>query len=168
MKKGLFVICVAALLATGCKSTGNTEEERFIEDLLGKMTLEEKIGQMNQLCFDQPLDSIKAKIRAGEIGSMLNIDPKLIDEIQKTAVEESRLGIPLIIGRDIIHGYKTVLPIPLGLAASFDPQVVEAGTHMAATEAREEGITWTFAPMLDQSMRSLPLLSRRINGPSVI
>ncbi len=151
MKKGLFVICVAALLATGCKSTGNTEEERFIEDLLGKMTLEEKIGQMNQLCFDQPLDSIKAKIRAGEIGSMLNIDPKLIDEIQKTAVEESRLGIPLIIGRDIIHGYKTVLPIPLGLAASFDPQVVEAGTHMAATEAREEGITWTFAPMLDIS-----------------
>lgn len=134
MKKGLFVIGVAALLATGCKSTGNTEEERFIEDLLGKMTLEEKIGQMNQLCFDQPLDSIKAKIRAGEIGSMLNIDPKLIDEIQKTAVEESRLGIPLIIGRDIIHGYKTVLPIPLGLAASFDPQVVEAGTHMAATE----------------------------------
>ena len=151
MKKGLFVICVAALLTAGCKQTGATEEDRFIDNLLSQMTLEEKIGQMNQLSFDQPLDSIKAKIRAGEIGSMLNIDPKLIDEIQKTAVEESRLGIPLIIGRDIIHGYKTVLPIPLGMAASFDPQLVEAGTHMAATEAREEGITWTFAPMLDIS-----------------
>lgn len=151
MKKGLFVLCMAALLATGCKQTGNTEEDRFIEDLLSQMTLEEKIGQMNQLSFDKPIDSIKAQIRNGEIGSMLNIDPKLINEIQKTAVEESRLGIPLIIGRDIIHGYKTVLPIPLGMAASFDPQMIEAGTHMAATEAREEGITWTFAPMLDIS-----------------
>lgn len=153
MKKGLFAICAAALLITGCKptGTGNSAEERFVEDLLSQMTLEEKIGQMNQLCFDQPMDSIKALVRAGKIGSMLNIDPKLIDEIQRTAVEESRLGIPLIIGRDIIHGYKTVLPIPLGLAASFDPQLVEAGTHMAATEAREEGITWTFTPMLDIS-----------------
>ena len=151
MKKGLFVICMAALFATSCTQTGKTEEDRFIEDLLSQMTLEEKIGQMNQIHFDKSLDSIKAQVRNGELGSMLNIDPKLINEIQKTAVEESRLGIPLIIGRDIVHGYKTVLPIPLGMAASFDPQLVEKGTHMAATEAREQGITWTFAPMLDIS-----------------
>ena len=81
MKKGLFAICAAALLITGCKptGTGNSAEERFVEDLLSQMTLEEKIGQMNQLCFDQPMDSIKALVRAGKIGSMLNIDPKLID-----------------------------------------------------------------------------------------
>ena len=151
MKKGLFVICMTALFATSCTQTGKTEEDRFIEDLLSQMTLEEKIGQMNQIHFDKSLDSIKAQVRNGELGSMLNIDPKLINEIQKTAVEESRLGIPLIIGRDIVHGYKTVLPIPLGMAASFDPQLVEKGTHMAATEAREQGITWTFAPMLDIS-----------------
>ena len=142
---------MAALFATSCTQTGKTEEDRFIEDLLSQMTLEEKIGQMNQIHFDKSLDSIKAQVRNGELGSMLNIDPKLINEIQKTAVEESRLGIPLIIGRDIVHGYKTVLPIPLGMAASFDPQLVEKGTHMAATEAREQGITWTFAPMLDIS-----------------
>ena len=151
MKKGLFVICMAALFATSCTQTGKTEEDRFIEDLLSQMTLEEKIGQMNQIHFDKSLDSIKAQVRNGELGSMLNIDPKLINEIQKTAVEESRLGIPLIIGRDIVHGYKTVLPIPLGMAASFDPQLVKKGTHMAATEGREQGITWTFAPMLDIS-----------------
>lgn len=110
MKKGLFVICMAALFATSCTQTGKTEEDRFIEDLLSQMTLEEKIGQMNQIHFDKSLDSIKAQVRNGELGSMLNIDPKLINEIQKTAVEESRLGIPLIIGRDIVHGYKTVLP----------------------------------------------------------
>ena len=115
------------------------------------MTLDEKIGQMNQRNCDQPLDSVKAQIRRGEISSMLNIDPTIINEIQKTAVEESRLGIPLIIGRDIIHGYKTVFPIPLGQAASFNPEIVEAGAHIAATEAREQGITWTFAPMLDIS-----------------
>ena len=126
---------MAALFATSCTQTGKTEEDRFIEDLLSQMTLEEKIGQMNQIHFDKSLDSIKAQVRNGELGSMLNIDPKLINEIQKTAVEESRLGIPLIIGRDIVHGYKTVLPIPLGMAASFDPQLVEKGTHMAATEA---------------------------------
>ena len=96
---------MAALFATSCTQTGKTEEDRFIEDLLSQMTLEEIIGQMNQIHFDKSLDSIKAQVRNGELGSMLNIDPKLINEIQKTAVEESRLGIPLIIGRDIVHGY---------------------------------------------------------------
>lgn len=81
---------------------------------------------------------------------MLNIDPKLINEIQKTAVEESRLGIPLIIGRDIVHGYKRYCP-SAGHGSLVRPQLVEKGTHMAATEAREQGITWTFAPMLDIS-----------------
>jgi len=129
----------------------NKQEEKFINNLLAKMTLEEKLGQMNQTYMGTTLDSINMRIRKGEIGSLLNIDPKLINQIQRTAVKESRMGIPLIIGRDIIHGYKTVFPIPLGQAASFNPQIVENGASVAATEAREQGITWTFAPMLDIS-----------------
>ena len=129
----------------------NKQEEKFINNLLAKMTLEEKLGQMNQTYMGTTLDSINMRIRKGEIGSLLNIDPKLINQIQRTAVKESRMGIPLIIGRDIIHGYKTVFPIPLGQAASFNPQIVENGASVAAAEAREQGITWTFAPMLDIS-----------------
>lgn len=151
MKTKFLILFCATSIITSCTTPTDSKEEHFVEDLLRKMTLAEKIGQMNQLNFDQPLDSVKAQIRRGEISSMLNIDPTIINEIQKTAVEESRLGIPLIIGRDIIHGYKTVFPIPLGQAASFNPEIVEAGAHTAATEAREQGITWTFAPMLDIS-----------------
>ncbi len=151
MKTKFLILFCATSIITSCTTPTDSKEEHFVEDLLRKMTLAEKIGQMNQLNFDQPLDSVKAQIRRGEISSMLNIDPTIINEIQKTAVEESRLGIPLIIGRDIIHGYKTVFPIPLGQAASFNPEIVEAGAHIAATEAREQGITWTFAPMLDIS-----------------
>ena len=151
MKTKFLILFCATSIITSCTTPTDSKEEHFVEDLLRKMTLAEKIGQMNQLNFDQPLDSVKAQIRRGEISSMLNIDPTIINEIQKTAVEESRLGIPLIIGRDIIHGYKTVFPIPLGQAASFNPEIVETGAHIAATEAREQGITWTFAPMLDIS-----------------
>lgn len=151
MNKKLIIPLVAAAALAGCQPTAQTAEDRFIEQLLGQMTLEEKIGQMNQLNFDQPLDSVKAQIRRGEIGSMLNISPEAINEVQRTAVEESRLGIPLIIGRDVIHGYKTIFPIPLGQAASFNPQVVEDGARVAAIEASSQGIRWTFAPMLDVS-----------------
>jgi len=129
----------------------NNQEEKFIDNLLKQMTIEEKVGQMSQTYFGTTLDSMNMRIRKGEIGSLLNIDPKLINQIQRTALKESRLGIPLIIGRDVIHGYKTIFPIPLGQAASFNPQIVENGARVAATESREQGIAWTFAPMLDIS-----------------
>lgn len=123
-----------------------------IEQLLSRMTLEEKIGQMNQLNFDGMSDELFQRIKKGEVGSLLNIiDPKQVNELQKVALENSRIGIPMIIGRDVIHGFKTIFPIPLGQAASFDPQMVETGAHIAATEARELGVNWTFAPMLDIS-----------------
>jgi beta-glucosidase len=131
--------------------TKSSKEERFINDLLRRMTIEEKLGQMNQMHFNTTVDSMCMKVRNGEIGSLLNIDPKLINQIQRTAVKESRLGIPMIIGRDVIHGYKTIFPIPLGQAASFNPQIPEDGARVAATESRQQGITWTFAPMLDIS-----------------
>lgn len=150
----LFTVAVAALSLTAC-GTKNTnadlEIENKVEALLGKMTLEEKLGQMNQL---SPWDfnELAGKVRKGEVGSILNYtDSALVNKIQRVAVEESRLGIPLLVSRDVIHGYKTIFPIPLGQAATFNPQIVERGARVAAVEASADGIRWTFAPMIDIS-----------------
>ncbi len=200
-KLGLLGISVLFGLYSTCLAQDNVEKR--IENLLSKMTLEEKIGQMNQVSFfavddkaiaqyseddmntflermdiaggqgqkkpsqmtktekvalirqaaAQMLDnSIIQPVKAGGIGSLLNVtDPEMVNKLQKEAMENSRLGIPLIIGRDVIHGFKTIFPIPLGQAASFSPQVVEEGARVAAVEARSTGVTWTFAPMLDIS-----------------
>jgi beta-glucosidase len=126
-------------------------EER-IKNLLSKMTLEEKIGQMNQVNYKPNNRELMQKVEQGYIGSVLNVvNPVQTDELQKIAIEKSRLGIPLLVGRDIIHGFKTIFPIPLGQAASFEPEIAEAGARIAATEAREKGVNWTFAPMIDIS-----------------
>lgn len=149
-----FTVAVAALLLTAC-GTKNTnadlEIENKVEALLGKMTLEEKLGQMNQLS-PWDFDELAGKVRKGEVGSILNYtDSALVNKIQRVAVEESRLGIPLLVSRDVIHGYKTIFPIPLGQAATFNPQIVERGARVAAVEASADGIRWTFAPMIDIS-----------------
>jgi beta-glucosidase len=126
--------------------------ENKIEVLLSKMTLQEKIGQMNQINGRNPSDELYRQIRLGEVGSILNIGSvELVNELQKIAKEESKLGIPLLIARDVIHGFKTMFPIPLGQAASFNPEMVELGARIAAKEASEKGIRWTFAPMMDIS-----------------
>lgn len=125
--------------------------ESKVEALLSRMTIEEKLGQMNQL---SPWDfnELADRIRKGEVGSILNlINPEEVNKIQKIAVEESRLGIPILVSRDVIHGYKTIFPIPLGQAATFNPQVVEDGARVAAIEASADGIRWTFSPMIDVS-----------------
>jgi beta-glucosidase len=116
------------------------------------MTLDEKLGQMSQATSLESLLSEKnrAEIRSGRWGSFLNAaGPAERAEAQRIALKESRLGIPLIFGRDVIHGYRTVLPIPLGQAASWDPELVQAGARVAGREAAAQGIHWTFAPMLD-------------------
>jgi beta-glucosidase len=126
--------------------------EKRIDALLAKMTFEEKLGQMSQATsLQSPLsEQNKADIRKGRWGSFLNAaGPAERAEAQRIALKESRLGIPLIFGRDVIHGYRTVLPIPLGQAASWDPELVQAGARVAGREAAAEGIHWTFAPMLD-------------------
>lgn len=124
--------------------------EKKIEDLLRRMTLEEKIGQMNQISPFGDTARIHEQIRKGEVGSILNsTDPALIRAAQRAAAEESRLKIPLIVGRDVIHGFKTIFPIPLGQAASFNPELVEEGARVSAVEAASTGIRWTFAPMVD-------------------
>jgi len=128
-------------------------EER-IASLLGRMTLAEKIGQMNQVNADGPAaqESLRRAVREGRVGSVINqVDPARVDELQRIAVEESRLGIPLLVGRDVIHGFRTVMPIPLGQAATWNPEVVRDGARVAAYEAAAAGVNWTFAPMLDIS-----------------
>lgn len=156
VRSTIFYTGLMALILTACSQPSGTGKdsliEKQVEELLGKMTLPEKIGQMNQLSPFGSMDEIAGQVRQGEIGSLLNVtDPEKVNEIQKVAVEESRLGIPLLISRDVIHGYKTIFPIPLGQAATFNPQIVEDGARVAAIEASADGIRWTFAPMIDIS-----------------
>ena len=151
MKKNLLYAMALAASLMGCSQPQdkNTEIENKVETLLHKMTLEEKLGQMNQLS-PWDFEDLAKRIRKGEVGSILNVvNPEEVNKIQKIAVEESRLGIPLIVSRDVIHGYKTIFPIPLGQAATFNPEVVKEGARVAAIEASADGIRWTFAPMID-------------------
>lgn len=130
--------------------------DRFIDDLMKKMTLEEKIGQLNlpvtgEITTGQAKSSNVAKrIRAGEVGGLFNLKGvERIRDVQKQAVEESRLGIPLLFGMDVIHGYETVFPIPLGLSCTWDMKAVEESARIAAIESSADGICWTFSPMVD-------------------
>lgn len=150
----IFTAAWVAALAVSCgpQRSGEALLEARIDSLLSQMTLEEKIGQMNQLSVGGPLDEMKQAVREGRVGSFFNgIDPVTVNELQRTAVEESRLGIPLLMARDVIHGFATVFPIPLGQAATFDPEAVRLGARVAAVEAASRGIRWTFAPMVDIS-----------------
>ena len=148
-KATVYGLTVFSLLA--CKP-GQDSTEQKIDALLSKMTLKEKIGQMNQLTGLGLAEDMQGAIRNGEIGSILNeLDLATTNKLQHIAVEESRLGIPLIFARDVIHGFKTIFPIPLGQAASWNPQVAENGARVAALEASSVGIRWTFAPMIDIS-----------------
>lgn len=146
------VLCGLCSLIFGCSPQDNTEKR--IEELLSQMTLEEKIGQLNQVTH-YTTEQMFPEVAAGNIGSILNIaDPVEINKLQKVAIEESRLGIPLVFARDVIHGFKTIFPIPLGQAASFDSEIVEKGARIAAEEAVAAGIRWTFSPMVDISRDS--------------
>ena len=146
----LFALFVVTDLALG---QPDPAIDSRVNELLGKMTLDEKIGQITQLAGVPFLpDSMKVddRIRKGQDGSVLWVtDPKEINRLQKIAVEESRLHIPIIFGLDVIHGYRTIFPIPLAMAASWEPALIEHSQAIAAREAASAGIRWTFAPMLD-------------------
>jgi beta-glucosidase len=126
---------------------------RRANDLLRQMTLEEKVGQVHQLFFFSQMakpEAMDASIRAGKIGSLLFVtDPAVVNRFQKVAVEQSRLKIPLLFGFDVIHGFHTIFPVPLAMASSWDPSLVEQAQTVAAREASAVGIRWTFAPMVD-------------------
>ncbi len=139
-------------MTTATQSNDVERSERRIANLLEQMTLDEKVGQMSQANASDgyPPDYLGNGLRAGRIGSVLNVvDVDVVNELQRIAVEESRLGIPLLVGRDVIHGFKTIMPIPLGQAAAWNPDLVREGARVAALEAATAGVNWTFAPMID-------------------
>ena len=161
MKKLIYSLFVLFFISS-CQNTVISEKEQFIEDLISQMTLVEKAGQMNQYngfwdaTGPMPEGDYQKKryneLKNGQVGSMLNVIG--VDEIralQKIAVEETRLGIPLIFGHDVIHGYKTMFPIPLAESSSWDLGLMEKSARIAATEASADGLHWTFAPMVDIS-----------------
>ena len=148
MKRTLYFMAIAVvMMLASCSTEPKSDIDRKVDELLSQMTLREKVGQMNQLSGGAWLVDQAAK---GEVGSILNcVDPAEINAVQRAAVEESRLGIPILVSRDVIHGFRTIFPIPLGQAATFDPAIVEQGARISAVEATASGIRWTFSPMLD-------------------
>src|SRR5690606_31684930 len=140
------------------QSTQDRALSKKIDSLMSLMTLEAKLGQLNlpaagDITTGQASSSnIAQKIREEKVGGLFNIKGvEKIREVQRIAVEESRLKIPLIFGMDVIHGYETVFPIPLGLSCSWDMELIEKSARMAAQEASADGISWTFSPMVDLS-----------------
>ncbi len=158
MLRKLFT-AVALIACLQVSSQTNTDKmNRFINELMQKMTLDEKIGQLNlpvsgDITTGQASSAgIAQKIREGKVGGLFNIKSVAkIREVQKIAVENSRLKIPLLFGMDVIHGYETVFPIPLGLSCTWDMQAIQRSAEIAAAEASADGICWTFSPMTDIS-----------------
>jgi len=159
MKKLVFfALVVIAINVNAQTSAENLKMKTFIDALMKKMTLDEKLGQLNlpgagDIVTGQAGSSdIAKKIEQGKVGGLFNIKTVAkIKEVQKLAVEKSRLKIPLLFGMDVIHGYQTVFPIPLGLSCNWDMQAIEQSARIAATEASADGICWTFSPMVDVS-----------------
>lgn len=156
MKKwiGLVVFCCISVVLNAQDAKMNA----FINQLMAKMTLEEKLGQLNLpssgdfVTGAAASSDIAKKIEAGKVGGLFNIKSVAkIREVQKLAVEKSRLKIPLMFGMDVIHGYETVFPIPLGMSATWDMPLIERSARIAANEASSDGINWTFSPMVDVS-----------------
>jgi beta-glucosidase len=159
MKKFVLLLAVASLLLSSGQPTKVTEMDRFISQLMSRMTIEEKIGQLNLITPGGGIltgsvvsTDVEAKVRAGQVGGIFGVyGPEKVRQAQKLAVDESRLGIPMLFGSDVIHGYKTTYPIPLGLSCSWDMELIEKTSRMAASEATADGIFWNFSPMVDIS-----------------
>lgn len=161
MKKISFylILLVLAACSNNQPKSGDSEMDRFVAELMDKMTIQEKIGQLNLvtpgggiLTGSVVSTDVEAKITAGNVGGIFGIyGPEKLRQAQKLAVEESRLGIPMIFGSDVIHGYKTTFPLPLGLSCSWDMDLIERTARVAANEATADGIFWNFSPMVDIS-----------------
>ena len=158
-KKYSLLILLALLLPLGLQAQKPPQDmDRFLDNLLKRMTLEEKIGQLNlpvtgEITTGQAKSSdIATKIKQGEVGGLFNLKGvDKIRDVQRLAVENSRLGIPLLFGMDVIHGYETIFPIPLGLSCTWDIPAIEESARIAAVEASADGISWGLSPMVDIS-----------------
>lgn len=158
MHRRIIIVAVLVLSMAANAQQNSAKMNTFIKTLMSKMTLDEKLGQLNlpgsgDIVTGQAKSSdIGKKIRDGKVGGLFNIKSVAkIREVQRVAVEESRLKIPLIFGMDVIHGYETVFPIPLGLSCSWDMNLIQRSAQIAANEASADGICWTFSPMVDIS-----------------
>ena len=154
--KKLSVFLAACLFAASAWAASDAKMNLFIDNLMSKMTLQEKIGQLNLpvtgdiVTGTAKSSDIAGKIKLGQVGGLFNLKGvEAIREIQKIAVEQSRLHIPLIFGMDVIHGYETVFPIPFALSMTWDMQAIERSARIASVEATADGIAWTFSPMVD-------------------
>lgn len=152
------LLCFISITMSAQSVQQDAKMDRFIDDLMNKMTVEEKIGQLNlpgagDITTGQAKNSdIAGKIKKGQVGGLFNIKGVAkIRDVQRVAVEESRLKIPLLFGMDVIHGYETAFPIPLGLSCTWDMAAIEQSARIAAMEASADGICWTFSPMVDIS-----------------
>jgi beta-glucosidase len=149
------VAVLGLVLPVACRAAPPRDEvERRAAELLARMTIEEKVGQLQQLDGDPNTgaarDEHRTLARQGRLGALLNVrGAHNVNEIQQIAVEQSRLKIPLLLGFDVLNGYRTVFPIPLAEAASFDPATTTRAARVAAAEAAAAGVKWTFAPMVD-------------------
>lgn len=150
------VITASAVTAMAVPQADKGKMDQFIDNLMGRMTLQEKIGQLNlpvsgEIVTGQAKSSdVAGKIRKGQVGGLFNVKGvENIREVQKIAVEQSRLKIPLLFGMDVIHGYETVFPIPLALSCSWNMEAIKESARIAAKESSADGICWTFSPMVD-------------------
>lgn len=154
MKKAIFSAALGLLSLSA--TAQDAAMDKFVDDLMSRMTLEEKIGQLNlQVAGDittgQAQDTqVAGLVKAGKMGGVFNLKGvEKIRELQKMAVEQSRMGIPLLVGMDVIHGYETIFPIPFALSCSWNMEAVEEAARIAAKEASADGINWVFSPMVD-------------------
>ena len=154
MKKSILTISTAILLASCANNPqpskqGDGAEQRFVDSVVARMDLKQQIGQLVQFTSSGNIEEMENIARSGMMGSILNdVEPEHVNRLQKAALE-SPSGIPILISRDVIHGYKTIFPIPLGQAATFDTALVRQGSEISAIEATADGIRWTFSPMID-------------------
>lgn len=165
MKRSTYLMITALLFSSGGgfaqtkpAASANPKMNSFISTLMSKMTIEEKIGQLNLVTGGEATtgssvsSDVEGKIQRGQVGGIFSMTtPQRIRKAQEIAVNKSRLKIPLIFGQDVIHGYKTTFPIPLGLAATWDLPLIQKTARIAATEASADGLNWTFSPMVDIS-----------------
>src|SRR5665213_1858013 len=160
MKKNRLIIGLIGVMMSGCLyaqlPAGDPKMSAFIGDLMSRMTLAEKVGQLNLLSvgFDvtgpQLSKDADTQVRQGLVGGVFNTyTPVAVRKLQSLAIKESRLGIPLLFGYDVIHGHKTIFPMPLGMACTWNLNSIERSARIAATEASADGVNWTFSPMVD-------------------